>query len=137
MEFVRTELGISWQKAYWFIRLYHRLEQLKAQLPGIEELPSEEGHMKLLDKIPDELLGAQWERVVRRARETNERITNPFIKRVVEEENVVREYGEIEVAPADPKATENGDTVATLHGCTGSTPLSLCRAASHRGDGSV
>jgi hypothetical protein len=29
-------LGISWQKAYWFIRLYHRLEQLKAQLPGID-----------------------------------------------------------------------------------------------------
>jgi hypothetical protein len=64
MEFVHQELNISWQKAYWFIRVYHRLEKLKAQLPGVEELPSEEGHMRLLDKIPDELLGAQWERVV-------------------------------------------------------------------------
>jgi hypothetical protein len=36
-----------------------------------------------------------------------------FIKQVVHEENVVRDYGEMEVAPADPKATENGDTVAT------------------------
>jgi hypothetical protein len=64
MEFVHAELGISWQKAYWFIRVHHRLEQLKAQLPGVEDLPSEEGHMRLLDKVPDELLGAQWERVV-------------------------------------------------------------------------
>jgi hypothetical protein len=61
---VHAELGISWQKAYWFIRVHHRLEQLKAQLPGVEDLPSEEGHMRLLDKVPDELLGAQWERVV-------------------------------------------------------------------------
>jgi hypothetical protein len=57
MEFTHAELGISWQKAYWFIRLHHRLEQLKAQLPGIDELPTEEGHMRL-DRIPDELLGA-------------------------------------------------------------------------------
>jgi hypothetical protein len=113
MEFAYSELGISWQKAYWFIRLYHWLEKLKAQLPGVEELPSEEGHMKLLDKIPDELLGAQWERVVRRARERGEGINMRFIKQVVHEENVVRDYGEMEVAPADPKATENGDTVAT------------------------
>jgi hypothetical protein len=86
MEFAYSELGISWQKAYWFIRLYHWLEKLKAQLPGVEELPSEEGHMKLLDKIPDELLGAQWERVVRRARERGEGINMRFIKQVVQEE---------------------------------------------------
>jgi hypothetical protein len=115
MEFVHAELGISWQKAYWFIRVHHRLEQLKAQLPGVEDLPSEEGHMRLLDKVPDELLGAQWERVVRRARERGEGINMRFIKRVVEEENVVREYGEyLEVAPAEPETTGNGETVGTL-----------------------
>jgi hypothetical protein len=115
MEFAHTELGISWQKAYWFIRLYHRLEQIKAQLPGVKDLPSEEGHMKLLDKIPDELLGAQWERVIRRARETGEAVNMRFIKQVVQEENVVREYGEFrEVAPADPQASENGQSVGTL-----------------------
>jgi hypothetical protein len=114
MEFVHAELGISWQKAYWFIRVHHRLEQLKAQLPGVEDLPSEEGHMRLLDKVPDELLGAQWERVVRRAREKGEGINMRFIKRVVEEENVVRKYGDMEVAPAEPEATGIGETVGTL-----------------------
>jgi hypothetical protein len=105
MEFVHGEIGISWQKAYWFIRVHHRLEQLKAQLPGVEDLPSEESDMRLLDKVPDELLGAQWERVVRRARERGEGINMRFIKRVVEEENVVREYGDMEVAPAGSEAT--------------------------------
>lgn len=61
------------------IVLVWRLEQLKAQLPGVEELPSDEGHMRLLDKIPDELLGAQWSRVLQRAREKGEGINMRFI----------------------------------------------------------
>jgi hypothetical protein len=58
LEFCHQELDISWQRAYWFIKIYHRLQKIQEQLPGVEELPTEVGHMRLLEPVPDELVGA-------------------------------------------------------------------------------